>query len=144
MLLKSSGEPNLARFWGKYQVQLQKVIDIRWVSLREPSPYYTHWPVKYHIACEHAQQNDAIWEDVTPHPQMTPILALRERTSLQPGSDNTELSPLFLFLWWSMNLGKGIPSNTDGPLRSKVVHIQCSVFNWPLPTLYLIWSGNLF
>lgn len=72
LLLKCSGEPWLLRFWGKYQVQLQKVTDIRWVSLREPGPYYRHWPVKYHIAREHAQQNDAIWEDVTLQPQVTP------------------------------------------------------------------------
>lgn len=72
LLLKCSGEPWLLRFWGKYQVQLQKVTDIRWVSLREPGPYYRHWPVKYHIAHEHAQQNDAIWEDVTLQPQVTP------------------------------------------------------------------------
>lgn len=107
VLLKTSIETRVVRFWGKYQVQLQKVTDIRWVSLRKPGPYYRHWPVKYHIACEHAQQNDAIWEDVTSHPQVTPSWH-RGRGGVF--SENKELS---LPLWWfSQYGGKEIPSET--------------------------------
>lgn len=53
------------------QVQFQKVTDIRGASLRVPGPYYRHWPVKYSIAYEHAQQNDIIWEDVTLYTKVT-------------------------------------------------------------------------
>lgn len=41
------------------------------ISVRKQGLYYKRWPVKYHTVCEHAQQNDAIWEDVTVHPPVT-------------------------------------------------------------------------
>lgn len=112
--MKSSGEPMLARFWRKYQVQLQKVRDIRWVSQRELGPYYRHWPVKYHIACEHAQQNDAIWEDVTSHPPVTPFWhSRRGGLCIQGVIIQSYLQVLSLSLSLSngaLHLGEGIPS----------------------------------
>lgn len=103
-LLKSSSEPSLAGFKGKYQVQLQKVIDIRWVSLAEQSPYYRRWPVKYHTAHEHAQQNDAIWEDVPRHLRMTPSWLSASVSCC--GSDNAAISLLRL---WSRVVRQGNP-----------------------------------
>lgn len=71
VLLKTVVETIELKAWSKYQVHFQKVTDIRWARLRGPGPYYRHWPVKYSIAYEHAQQNGIISEDVTPYTKVT-------------------------------------------------------------------------
>lgn len=71
VLLKTVLETSELKAWSKYQVHFQKVTDIRWARLRGPGPYYRHWPVKYSIDDEHAQQNGIIWEDVTPYTKVT-------------------------------------------------------------------------
>lgn len=103
-------------------------------------PYYRRWPVKYHIAFEHAQQNDAIWEDVTPHPWVTSSWhSRRGRVIMQrclpaclsaclPLSPSLPLSlpPSTHSSDGHLCTGRGILSDNGSALKREVRQILCS------------------